>query len=101
MARLWAHHQQIDPATGHGRCSVPMWMGGCPAGFCDEPAYGPQEPGQQRYGEWGPGWLGNGRWSERAWTPGYCSALACYAHGGPAAPATVNTNTASGRGVSP
>lgn len=26
------------------KCSVPMWMGGCPSGHCDKPAFGPQYP---------------------------------------------------------
>lgn len=74
MARLAPCHETLT--DGVGRCSVPMWMGGCPAGFCNEPAYGKQEPGQTRYGE-----RTDGRW----W-PGYCSGLACYAHGGPESP---------------
>lgn len=52
-------------AGGVGKCSVPMWMGGCPAGFCDEPAYGEQtKEGKQRY-------------------TGYVPFLACPIHGGP------------------
>jgi hypothetical protein len=74
MARLNPHHEQLDD-NGVGKCSVPMWSGGCPAGFCDEPAYGKQEPDQRRYGGWVSGW--------HKWFPGYCSGLACYAHGGP------------------
>jgi hypothetical protein len=61
--------------NGVGKCSVPMWMNGCPAGFCDEPAYGFQEVGQQRYGEYFSSW--------KKWFPGYCNGLACYKHGGP------------------
>ena len=53
--------------NGKGKCSVPMWSGGCPAGFCDEPAYGPEEKGQTRY-------------------EGYVPFLACYHHGGPKEP---------------
>lgn len=60
---------------GYGKCSVPMWSVYGPAGFCDEPAYGKQEPGQRRYGEWSRAW---GRWFA-----GFCSGLACHAHGGP------------------
>ena len=73
MACLSAHHTTLT--DGVGRCSVPMWSGGCPAGFCDEPAYGPQELGQRRYGEWSIAW--------RKWFDGYCSGLACHNHGGP------------------
>lgn len=28
--------------NGVGQCSVPMWSGGMPAGFCEEDAYGNQ-----------------------------------------------------------
>ena len=76
MAILSEHHRTLT--NGVGKCSVPMWSGGCPAGFCDEPAYGPQEEGQRRYGEYSPG---HGRWFD-----GYCGGLACYHHGGPRAP---------------
>lgn len=75
--RLSNHHKELT--NGVGKCSVPMWMGGLPAGFCDEPAYGPQEEDQTRYGKW------YDNWQPRKWFPGYCSGLACYAHGGPAA----------------
>ena len=74
MACLSKHHQELT--DGVGKCSIPMWSGGCPAGFCDNPAYGPQEKGQRRYGEFSRAW---GKWFS-----GYCSGLACYAHGGPA-----------------
>lgn len=77
MARLSTAHMEVGPA-GAGRCSVPMWQNGCPADFCDDPAYGRQEPGQRRYGRWSDEW---GKWFD-----GYCSGLACYAHGGPKAP---------------
>ena len=73
MATLCKWHTELT--DGAGKCSVPMWSGGCPAGFCDEPAYGEQEPGQERYGEWN---HARGRFS-----PGYCGGLACYRHGGP------------------
>jgi len=63
MACLLNHHKVLNEA-GEGKCSVPMWQGGMPAGFCDIVAYGRQEPKQRRY-------------------DGYCPALACYGHGGP------------------
>lgn len=72
MACLSEHHKTMT--NGIGKCSVPMWMNGCPAGFCDADAYGKQQPNQHRYGEYVRG----------KWWPGYCSGLACYAHGGPA-----------------
>jgi hypothetical protein len=81
MASLSRWHTEL--ANGVGKCSVPMWMDGCPAGFCDEPAYGPQLPDQTRYGEWGRVWIG-GRWcSSGIFMPAYCSGLACPKHGGP------------------
>jgi hypothetical protein len=42
-----------------------MWQNGCPAGFCDKSAYGPQTK------------------SGRSIYNGYVPALACPAHGGP------------------
>jgi len=48
---------------GVGKCSVPMWCNGLPAGFCDATAYGPQ--------------------TSEAIYPGYVPGLACPAHGGP------------------
>ena len=75
MARLSRHHEVLT--DGIGKCSVPVWIGGCPAGFCDEPAYGKQEEGQMRHGGW--------YRTPRVWFPGYCAGLACYAHGGPKA----------------
>ena len=58
-----SHH--IELVNGVGKCSVPMWCMGMPAGFCDAPAYGNPERGQRRY-------------------DGFVPALACHAHGGPA-----------------
>ena len=84
MACLSEWHKTLT--NGVGKCSVPMWMNGMPAGFCDEPAYGSQEKGQTRYGNWGAGWEG-GRWYPGGvFTPGYCSGLACPNHGGPKKP---------------
>ena len=75
MATLSNHHKELD-TNGCGKCSVPMWINGCPAGFCDEPAFGPQEEGQRRYGNYEESW-------GYKWFDGYCSGLACYKHGGP------------------
>lgn len=66
------HHKLTD---GVGKCSVPMWRNGLPDGFCNKPAYGPQEEDQRRHG--------NYRSYDGKWMPGYCSGLACYEHGGP------------------
>lgn len=74
MATLSMWHEVLT--DGVGKCSVPMFWGwGGPAGFCDNPAYGKQEPKQIRYGEW--------VHSEWRFAAGYCPALACYGHGGP------------------
>ena len=69
MASISEHHRTVDPATGCGKCSKPMWDGfGMPAGFCDAPAYGNQtKEGRERFNR-------------------YVPALACYGHGGPEAP---------------
>jgi hypothetical protein len=55
-----------------------MWMGGCPAGLCGEPAYGERPVCR----EWRNAWTGemireDGRYS------GYVPGLACPIHGGP------------------
>jgi hypothetical protein len=83
--RLSTYHENVD-ANGVGKCSVPMWSGGVPGGFCDDVAYGRQEPNQRRYGEldW-----------QRKWIAGYCSGLACYAHGGPSCQTTRSGNAPS------
>ncbi len=77
MACMSKHHQELT--DGVGKCSVPMWMQGCPAGFCDRPAYGTPEPCQQSRDAWtGEMKRLDGRYN------GYVPALACPAHGGPA-----------------
>lgn len=49
---------------GMGKCSVPMWAGGLPAGFCDNNAYSERtEEGKLQYN-------------------GYIGGLACFSHGG-------------------
>lgn len=77
------HHKKLT--DGVGKCSVPMWCNGLPAGFCDEPAYGAPPP------------YDGGGWRENIWTgkpyhrdgryDGYVPHLACPAHGGPDGPA--------------
>ena len=64
MAQTSNHHHELT--NGVGKCSVPMWQGGCPAGFCDAPAFGKQT----KYGR------------EYVYD-GYVPGLACHAHGGP------------------
>jgi len=51
-----------------------MWMGGCPAGFCDKPAFGHQLPHDILYRERG--------YSPHDRVP-YCHGHACPNHGGP------------------
>jgi len=64
---------------GVGKCSVPMWMDGIPAGFCDEPAYGERPPCQEYRNSSGDMIRTDGRYN------GYVPGLACPAHGGPEA----------------
>lgn len=62
-----------DPAPWEGgKCRVPMWMMGCPSGFCDEPAFGPQYPREVLYQQRG--------WFDRE---PYCFGPCCHKHGGP------------------
>ena len=63
MATTSRHHHELT--DGKGKCSVPMWCGGLPAGFCDADAFGEQlDPNHQSY------------------APG----LVCPVHGGPTCP---------------
>lgn len=74
MATLNKEHQQLNE-YGEGRCSVPMWCNGSPAGFCDEPSYSNHKGGS--YFEV----RGDRRYTNGAYS-GYVPALACPAHGG-------------------
>lgn len=82
MARLSDHHK---PVCGvEGKCSVPMFDGYGPSGFCDRPAYGEQYDFGSGYED--PSWLRPGQWAggggrSRPYAPGLC----CDAHGGPRA----------------
>lgn len=73
-----------DAAHGaiSGQCSVPMFSEyGCPAGFCDRPAWGKVLPQQYYCDAWtGEERTGTGRLRS------YATGLACHAHGGPEAP---------------
>jgi len=80
MASLSEYHKVLT--DGVGKCSVPMWCNGCPAGFCDEPAYGNFIPGE----EYRNGWTGQLQRIDGKYN-GYVPALACPAHGGPDRPA--------------
>jgi hypothetical protein len=69
--------------NGEGLCSVPMWQGGCPAGFCGKVAYGKPPPCRMfRNGHTGELFRADGRYS------GHVPGLACPAHGGPPCPIT-------------
>lgn len=76
MSALSDCHKTLN-ADGVGRCSVPMWGVGGPAGFCDEPAFGERPDG-----------VTNLRWDGYEWRDdglyaGYVPGLACRCHGGP------------------
>ena len=74
--RLSSHHETLDE-FGEGKCSVPMWSGVCPAGFCDRPAYGVRPEGRTHRRWDGYEYRDDGRYA------GYVPALACPMHGGP------------------
>lgn len=79
MAVMSEHHKTLT--DGVGKCSVPMWSGGLPAGFCDEPAFGQRPPGREGRDAWtGRTFRLDGKYS------GYVPGLACPAHGGPKCP---------------
>lgn len=74
MARTSPHHHEL---TNHkGKCSVPMWSGGAPAGFCDQDAFGEQT--KEYFSRFPPG--------DRYRRPAYAPGLACAEHGGPKCP---------------
>lgn len=79
MSSTSKYHHELT--NGEGKCSVPMWMNGCPAGFCDKPAYGERPP-------CGTYW--NHAAGERQRFDlkydGYVPGLACEGHGGPKKP---------------
>ncbi len=57
-----------------GKCMVPMWMGGSPAGFCAEEAFGPQYPRE---------YLADRNTRYLLDRPPYCHGPCCPAHEGP------------------
>lgn len=76
MATMSDHHQKLNE-FGEGKCSVPMWSMGGPAGFCDQTAYG-ERPAGTTHRRWdGFEWRDDGLYS------GYVPGLACPIHGGP------------------
>lgn len=78
MACCSENHKKLN-GDGVGACSVPMWCGGLPAGFCDEPAYGKPTPCQTYRNYTGEIRRMDGKYS------GYVPFLACPGHGGPLA----------------
>ncbi len=76
MGSLSKHHRELNE-MGEGKCSVPMWSGGCPDGFCDRPAYGEQPPSITRTR-----WDGHVYHDDGTFA-GYVPGLACPIHGGP------------------
>jgi len=63
------------PQWAGGKCRVPMWMMGVPAGFCDEQAFGPQLPLAVLYRE--------RHYNPRYNRAPYCHGPCCPGHGGP------------------
>lgn len=68
-------NQNKELTNGAGKCSVPMWGGGLPSGFCDNDAYSGRPKGDS-YNVHGADFRLDGRYA------GYVPALACPAHGG-------------------
>ena len=77
MGRLSGHHEMVND-QGEGKCSVPMFMMGGPAGFCDKPAYGKRPPCRTFYN-----YCANREQRLDNKYDGYVPALACPGHGGP------------------
>lgn len=91
MARLSEHHTTLT--DGVGKCSVPMWSGGCPDGFCDEPAYGNYIEGAT----FRDGYTGEVRRTDGKWL-GYATGLCCPRHSGPK-PDTASTPKRESNGL--
>lgn len=79
MSRLSKQHRELK--DGKGKCSVPMWCGGCPGGFCDEDAFG-ERPESDGFRD---PYTGQFRRFDGKYE-GYVPGLACPAHGGPKCP---------------
>ncbi len=76
MSSCSKHHKELNE-RGEGKCSVPMWMGGVPAGFCDRVAYGNYINGEEFRDRDGRLRRLDGKYN------GYVPHLACFRHGGP------------------
>lgn len=79
MSRTSEHHMTLT--DGKGKCSVPMWHGGLPGGFCDKDAFGKQLPSRV----YRDGWTGRTYRADGNYH-GYIPGLCCPAHGGPQCP---------------
>lgn len=76
MSRCSEHHKRLN-VEGVGKCSVPMWGGGLPAGFCDNEAYGERPRCKEFRGSDGVLRRIDGLYD------GHIPFLACPGHGGP------------------
>ncbi len=92
MSRLSEHHKTLT--NGVGKCSVPMWYDGIPAGFCDKDAYGERPPCKEYYNDY----TKETYRLDKKYS-GYVPALACPAHGGPPAPTGSGENPEGGKDV--
>lgn len=72
-------NKKTDKATG--KCSVPMWCMGMPAGRCDRPAYGER----LECPTFRDAWTGEIKRLDGKYA-GWVSGLACPLHGGPGKP---------------
>ena len=94
MSTLSECHKVLNE-KGEGKCSVPMWCGGMPSGFCDEPAYSNHKGGK---------YYDNPRTGDRIFLDGsyggYVPALACPNHGGHKKEEVVNLCTNCNKNIS-
>ncbi len=83
MAVCLKHHKVLT--NGEGKCSVPLFASGMPAGFCDKPAYGHREKCELiRDADGHPICDAVGRTLRKDGKfAGYVPYLACPDHGGP------------------
>lgn len=75
MSQLSKHNQELT--NGVGKCSVPMWMCGMPAGFCDKEAYSKRPPSKTWWN-----YAANQQMRSDRRYNGYVPSLACPMHGG-------------------
>ena len=79
MAVCGNSHKELNE-HGYGKCSVPMWSMGMPAGFCDERAFGVR-PDCETFRDWyGEINRMDGKYA------GHVPYLPCPGHGGPECP---------------